>query len=69
MTDEEQNKYISKLLKLGIEVNKMIEIKKGSFIFTHDDCGIVERVGIDCIDLNNNVNVYTVKMENITEVY
>ena len=46
----------------------MKEVRIGSFIFTNTDCGIVKRVGINCVEYDNNVNVVKASFQEITDV-
>ncbi len=40
----------------------------GDFISTHNDCGIVKWVGLMSLELDNNVNTYSVPFDDVTEV-
>ena len=40
----------------------------GDFIFTHNSCGIVKYIGINTVEMDNNVNIIKVSFDEITDV-
>jgi len=40
----------------------------GDWVFTNNDLGIVTKIGIGYIEMDNNVNIYKVKTEDIQDV-